>query len=489
MSTTVANERVEAYFFNIGQGNCTGIAKLTPAGNHYWIIDAGSNPNPSKVLDLSNAYNYNQVQMAHAITNWIQNPLSINIIITHFNEDYYNLIPSIVNQFRNPNNNVTYVTKVRFFTNPMKEGELFEMGFDPLSSATHIEINKNDIRYWSWEGERLFSIMGAYPKEEVTFLNFNQFNDSGNNLVVKFKYEGSSILIPGDATPQTYDSLKDLESTIFLLNPNGSSDAPNSLSYLEKIKPEYIVCSSRHLSSHNHPTSTTIEETRKYFANLANKKEGSYFSKIAGKTSIMENYHFFASNLIQDFFNLGLSRKNQVDYDSNFAPVMSLVQKDISTVQAKTIYITNYPFFHTGTNGTICFQFVKSLSKIQIKTFDFDEKLNLAETTQAHLFSKNQMIETLKIFFEFWNKNFSPVALNLIGEKPEFKSKDFEGFGNEFQVLNLRNSGILELTKNNLSDILSMFPFVTKIALNSDQIQDGAVEEDACAARLLDMDF
>jgi len=475
-------ERVEACFFNIGKGSCTGIVHSTTYGNDYWIIDACSNQNSSNGLDLSNAYNSDRFEMAQTIHNWIENPLGINFIITGFNEDYYNLIPSILNQFRSNTGVFVYTIPIRFFTNPMKDGELVAMGLDPLQNAEHIQLTDSIKREYEWNGYHFVPRVSVLPGLKIVQSSFKdgvQFlsNDAkDNSLVVKFKYGSSSILIAGNATAKTYESLKDLESTIFLLNQNG-------LAYLEKIKPEYVICSSQFLPSQNQPTPKTIEEVRKYFA---------------GKNAGMENYHFFASNINKDFFNLGLTRKSQDNFDLKFAPVMSMVQRDNSTVQTKTIYMTNYPFFHTGTNGTVCIQLFKNPlgsdvntphPKPEIKTFDLDENMGMVETSQVQLFSKNQMMENLKILFQFWNLNFSPLALNVIGEKPEFKSKDFEGFGKELEILNLRHSGLANLNKNNLSEILRLFPFVTKIALNSDQIQDGAVEEDPCAARLLDMDF
>jgi len=507
-------------FFNVGQGNCTIMkvfeTHVDPSQNpHVWLVDAGSGENPFPVLSFDKKLEKKRDQQALEIYDYLVDqapPATLHIVISHFDTDHYVLV-NLVYKMCKERSELKNV-KVKFYTNLPENVHLKDYSIIVGENDEHVRIEgqaKGTV--FDWDGRKLEN----FNTGPVHFINTSFVGDeegekkkrgrkaksseedskdgdggketqdkkkNDRSLVVKFNHKPFSALIPGDATKDTYERcLQDeLKATILLLSHHGAeTHGSNSVEIIKnRIKPDYIVCSS-HIQSHfGHPTPKTVEIVRDYFG---------------GKTMqpTDEIYHLLYFDTSFDYTNIG--NVEAPGCNKNFFSVFTMTEKQKSgntNINFKTFFATSYPFFHTGSNGTIVFDWEPNSSTPQYHFYDptLEDKFYLRNPfnliTENVIQPKTKLMDSLVTFFKDRDKlgPYDLVALNYMGKDVaswnNFK-KEFPGLEN-LRAINLTHSDFKDLGLEFVDELLN-HPKLFKIAILENQFDKKKLEVDKAKAQ------
>lgn len=90
----------------------------------------------------------------------------------------------------------------------------------------------------------------------------SKLTKNDQSFVVKVFCDEFTMLLPGDATTETWKSFtnKRVFKSTLLVAPHHGSNAENEASIYDFIEPEYIMISSGKRSKYGHPTHSAAEE-------------------------------------------------------------------------------------------------------------------------------------------------------------------------------------------------------------------------------------
>jgi len=171
-----------------------------------------------------------------------------SIVLSHPNSDHLNGLIYIAENFNVKNvwtnHEAADTVGYQMFIETIKKNNIQMPGYNEISGVHDINGVKIDV---------LYPPKDFIEKKEIeTWRNLNN-----NSLVLKISFGSTSFLFPGDIKAQAEYELvstvgNKLKSTVLLAPHHGSKTSSTEL-FLEKIKPEVVVISSRYKSRFGFP--------------------------------------------------------------------------------------------------------------------------------------------------------------------------------------------------------------------------------------------
>ena len=223
---TTDESNLKVYFIDVGQAD----SALISQNNEYMLIDAGNNEDGPKLVSYFKSLGITKFKI---------------VIATHAHEDHIGGMDDIINNFTIEN---------FYMPDKITTTKTFEDVLDAL------EKNKVAFKTPTVNDELSFQDSTI----DILSINSNADNLNDTSIVLKLKYKTTSFLFMGDASSSVEKNIldKDIRSDVLKVGHHGSRYS-TSLSFLEKVSPNYAVISSGKNNSYNHPHSEALDRLNK----------------------------------------------------------------------------------------------------------------------------------------------------------------------------------------------------------------------------------
>lgn len=195
------------------------------------------------------------------------------VIITHPDEDHYNLIPDVTAEKR-VENVIISSAETDYLESKKPDSLTFKRWIQSHSSIIHSlegfyfsDKESKDATEMKIERAITFaSTTSDEPLPEIKILAMNatagEMRDpNGDSIVLKVIYNDKSILLPGDATDRTWATInpENLKSNYFLVSHHGAAThGSTSPAILSAIDPEAVFVSAGRYRGYYHPDQSVI---------------------------------------------------------------------------------------------------------------------------------------------------------------------------------------------------------------------------------------
>lgn len=115
----------------------------------------------------------------------------------------------------------------------------------------------------------------------------SKVSDNNSSIVLQLDYGETNCLFMGDAESEVEENVTWNDIDILKVSHHGSKDA-TSLTFLEKVKPEYSIISVGKDNSHNHPSNETLSNLNAVNSKIYRTDENGTIILTSDGT----NYHF-----------------------------------------------------------------------------------------------------------------------------------------------------------------------------------------------------
>ena len=115
----------------------------------------------------------------------------------------------------------------------------------------------------------------------------SKVSDNNSSIVLQLDYGETNCLFMGDAESEVEENVTWNDIDILKVSHHGSKDA-TSLTFLEKVKPEYSIISVGKDNSHNHPSNETLSNLNAVNSTIYRTDENGTIILTSDGT----NYHF-----------------------------------------------------------------------------------------------------------------------------------------------------------------------------------------------------
>ena len=115
----------------------------------------------------------------------------------------------------------------------------------------------------------------------------SKVSDNNSSIVLQLDYGETNCLFMGDAESEVEENVTWNDIDILKVSHHGSKDA-TSLTFLEKVKPEYSIISVGKDNSHNHPSNETLSNLNAVNSTIYRTDENGTIILTSDDT----NYHF-----------------------------------------------------------------------------------------------------------------------------------------------------------------------------------------------------
>jgi competence protein ComEC len=223
---TPCSENVTIYFLDVGQGDSI----LIKTSNRNILIDGGSSGAGSTLLNYLKTYQVSKIDLLFA---------------THPHEDHIGgLVPVLQSSIPIQDivyNGYNYTTQI-FNT------------WKTLASTHNLTIAYRN---------QVYALTSTINFTVINPTNPLQFSDlNSNSIVLRLQVSNTSIMLTGDATTDTEQSMLasglTLQSQILKVGHHGSSYS-TSQAFLNNVTPNYGVISAGVGNSYGHPTQQTLD--------------------------------------------------------------------------------------------------------------------------------------------------------------------------------------------------------------------------------------
>ncbi|WP_240419354.1 ComEC/Rec2 family competence protein [Paenibacillus periandrae] len=231
-STTIlrADGKLQVLFLDVGQGASQLL--ISPSGKTM-LIDAGNNDKEQVMLDYLKQYQITKLDI---------------VIGTHPDADHIGGLDKVIDQ--------TLVDSI-YMPKISSNTRTFESLLESISNKKlKVQTAKAGLTL-DWDKE-----------VQVEMIAPAAVYDSANNMsaVVKITYGTTSLLLTGDAEAESEkDMIKsgvDLSSTVLGVGHHGSKTS-TSLTFLNKVKPQYAIIQSGKDNNYGHPDKTILSRLKK----------------------------------------------------------------------------------------------------------------------------------------------------------------------------------------------------------------------------------
>lgn len=245
-----ATDELEVTFFNVGQGNCTLIG--CPNGPPL-LVDAGTMKLPEN--ENSRTYKKNTInEISEKIKNYFGRKKILNVIISHGDKDHYNWVIEIVNAVKKQENSI--------------QVNILAGGYEKdYTKPEHIKkLNSLQYTFVSEYKNNITEFPMNFGNAKVTCLSTILDKDSNvSSIVLKLSYGNIGVILTGDATETTTDSITTLtkkidEKVILQASHHGAeTHGSNNDKWLGLVKPNYIIMSAGKRLDFRHPKAVILE--------------------------------------------------------------------------------------------------------------------------------------------------------------------------------------------------------------------------------------
>jgi len=479
----LSDSPVQVAFFNVGQGNCTVIKH--PDDKNLWIIDAGSSKNPYNILKEESSFG--KAIVINNIANWIGDfrQYSLHLVLSHPDIDHYNFMQDILDSYiKSKLSPFSKPLKSRIFKNvTLYVSDKYDLSCYGFKTADINDLqNKKAIKVESITKESYV----AQSNFSINFVNCasrNNADKNGNSLVIKFTYGKCSVLLTGDATKKTFESINpDYLRNITILQAShhgASTDGANDQSLIKATQPSYIVLSAPRYSSYGHPDWRII---KRFFQHLGTQKNG-----------LKGFYKFFYLNKSIAPLDMNKEENNFANNSWIFYPVLSYqkIEKDdygeFIDDDYYAICLTNCNIFHTGSHGTVIFSWKFNDIDVEVNTYDYcNDTGKLVDTTKSILFDQNQISTKLYELLKKEQSYIKILGIKLFGSSLDSLIGNGKYFQN-LQALDLSFSSAT-LTEDLVEQILDTFKNLRSITPNDTLNIEGEGLINKILRRFLNMD-
>ena len=251
---TTCSENVTVYFLDVGQGDSI----LIKTSNRNVLIDGGPGQAGSTLLNYLNIYHISKIDLLFA---------------THPHEDHIGgLVPVLQSSIPIQDivyNGYNYTTQI-FNT------------WKTLALTHNLTIaNRNEV----------FALTPTINFTVISPTNPYQFSDlNANNLVLRLQVSNTSIMLTGDATTVSEQSMLasglTLQSQILKVGHHGSSYS-TSQAFLNAVTPTYGVISAGIDNSYGHPAQQTLDRlTQNDVSTYGTYKDGTVVFQLNSASQI-----------------------------------------------------------------------------------------------------------------------------------------------------------------------------------------------------------
>lgn len=201
---------LETTFFNVGQGNCTVLGfkeleKNTP--RRVLLVDAGS-----KEYDKERA-GCDAPQQKKNIAKKIDAFFSereknfLTVVLSHGDEDHYNWVPDIIKNLSKKDVEINFICggEAEHYGNLFVDKKTNKTTKNAIFKSYMDEKKVNFSKYFENDFPKIDFLPGTC-KILAAIKNSDDKNDL--SIVLKIKYAGKSLLLTGDATDKTINSIK-----------------------------------------------------------------------------------------------------------------------------------------------------------------------------------------------------------------------------------------------------------------------------------------
>lgn len=259
-TTNIVNKKLEIYFLDVGQGDCTVIKTID---NKFIVIDAGEGK--------ESGYDYGKNVLFPFLINKGAKKIDF-LFISHFDSDHIGGIFSIIEE----------ISIGEVFISKQKENSKNLEEFLKIARKKAIKINLvNQGDRINFEENLYMDIL--WPKDELQILE-NPINN--NSIVSKLVYKNFSILFTGDIEEiaekeilNTYKNNLDILNATILKVAHHGSKTSSSLEFLKEVKPKYALIGVGKNNKFGHPSSSVIQ-------NLTENKVRIYRTDETGEITI-----------------------------------------------------------------------------------------------------------------------------------------------------------------------------------------------------------
>ena len=242
-------EPMTVHFLDVGQGQAT----LLKEGNYEILIDGGGRKASQFVVAYLKKLGIRDIDL---------------MIATHFDEDHIAGLIGVMNVFP--------VKKVLCGTKPKStricDSFVKTVSRREIPAATPLQGGRVRV------GDMILEILGP------SYYGHATHND--DSIVSKIRFGKTSFLVGGDTEANAEQALlnQDLKADVMLANHHGSKGS-NSISWLKKVAPAYVVISCGLNNHYGHPGATVLSRVQQVGAKLyRTDRQGTILFRSDGKT-------------------------------------------------------------------------------------------------------------------------------------------------------------------------------------------------------------
>ena len=236
------------YYLNVGQADST----LVINNGETMLIDGGNEADSPLIIQYIKRLGISKIDY---------------IIATHPDSDHIAGLDKIILAF-------DVVCVYMPITNKSNK-EMNEL-YNAIEDKNVIHPNVSDYFYL---GNSKCTILNSGDTSKVS--------DNNSSIVLQLDYGETNCLFMGDAESEVEENVTWNDIDILKVSHHGSKDA-TSLTFLEKVKPEYSIISVGKDNSHNHPSNETLSNLNAVNSTIYRTDENGTIILTSDGT----NYHF-----------------------------------------------------------------------------------------------------------------------------------------------------------------------------------------------------
>lgn len=236
------------YYLNVGQADST----LVINNGETMLIDGGNEADSPLIIQYIKRLGISKIDY---------------IIATHPDSDHIAGLDKIILAF---DVGCVYMP----ITNKSNK-EMNEL-YNAIEDKTVIHPTESDYFYL---GNSKCTILNSGDTSKVS--------DNNSSIVLQLDYGETNCLFMGDAESEVEENVTWNDIDILKVSHHGSKDA-TSLTFLEKVKPEYSIISVGKDNSHNHPSNETLSNLNAVNSTIYRTDENGTIILTSDGT----NYHF-----------------------------------------------------------------------------------------------------------------------------------------------------------------------------------------------------
>lgn len=251
----INNEKLNIFYFNVGQADCT----LITINNKNMLIDVGQDSDGEYIIEFLKEKDINNLDY---------------LVITHGDIDHSGGAKDIIGHIKIEN---------IFMPQGIIECEEEYQEIEKLAIQNKIKMPKVEINQKFNLDKANFQI--------VSVKNDTNCKANDSSIAIRLNYIDTNYLFMGDVTSTVEEEIKCEKADILKAGHHGSSSS-TSTEFLQKISPKYAVISAGNHKKYNHPSDEVIKRLKAFGINgediYITKNQGTIWVTSDGKNINIE---------------------------------------------------------------------------------------------------------------------------------------------------------------------------------------------------------